>query len=177
MLQRQNSVPVSQPPHQLQQKQQLNNDYYKPNNTNKPPFTSASGQQQQPDFQRKYSLPTNTTAPMQQLSTSSSLSYAPLLSNIIRKQSAPTLTQIPTRISNVVTVTTAANVQQSSNFQQVAQGSPSRARDRNLFEKVPSSIDVMQLAALKGYSTHLCVYRFNFIVTLLMLTYPYNSLF
>lgn len=159
MLQRQSSAPVSQPPHHHpQQQQQQFNDFYKPNNVNKPPITSASGQQQQqqPDFQRKYSLPTSTTAPLQQPphSSASSSSYAPLLSNIIRKQSAPTLTPIPTRISNVVTLTTTANVQQSNNFQQVAHGSPSRARDRNLFEKVPSSIDVMQLAALKGYSTH-----------------------
>ena len=156
MLQRQSSAPASQPPTHPQQQQQPFNDFYKPNNVNKPPTTSASGQQ--PDFQRKYSLPTNTTVPLQQQQqhqptpSSASSSYAPLLSSIIRKQSAPSLTPIPTRISNVITVTTStASVQQLNNFQQVAHGSPSRARDRNLFEKVASSIDVMQLAALKGF--------------------------
>jgi hypothetical protein len=77
---------------------------------------------------------------------------------MIRKQSAPAITSFP--------ATTAAqnpmNVQQSSstsaqfnnNFQQVVHGSPSRARDRNLFDKVPLNQDALiqiQLPFLKGY--------------------------
>lgn len=171
LLQRQNSAPVSQPP--PQQQQQQFNDFHKPNNVNKPPsITSVSGQQQQqqqPDFQRKYSLPINSTAPLQlqqpppsssALTTTSSSSHAPqILSNIMaRKQSAPTLTSIPATNSNIASAINIAKIQQQqqqqqqlNNFQQVVHGSPSRARDRNLFEKVPSSQDVMQLPLLKGY--------------------------
>lgn len=68
---------------------------------------------------------------------------APTLSfpQILRKQSAPT-------IHPMVSTT-----QQQQHFLQQSHGSPSRARDRNNFDKVPSNQDVQQLPQLKGGST------------------------
>ena len=57
--------------------------------------------------------------------------------NIVRKQSAPAITP-------------SQSVLQSQS--QIQQGSPSRARDRNLFDKVCLSQDVTQLPLLKGCS-------------------------
>lgn len=170
LLQRQNSAPVVQP----QQQQQQFNDFYKPNNVNKPStITSATGQQQ-PDLQRKYSLPMNSTAvsqqsfalpsqPSQSTNTTSS-SYSQPMANIIRKQSAPTITSFPITTSSAVaskvqqpssSAVTSVQQQFNNNFQQVVHGSPSRARDRNLFDKVPLNQDALiqiQLPLLKGYS-------------------------
>lgn len=172
LLQRQNSAPAVQP---QQQQQTQYNDFHKPNNVNRPPpITSASGQQQ-PDLQRKYSLPMSTTSasqpfvpqhqpPQSQSTITTSSSYnPPILSNMVRKQSAPAITSFPT---TTAASQSSASVQQppstssqqqqfNNNFQQVVHGSPSRARDRNLFDKVPLNQDALiqiQLPLLKGYS-------------------------
>ncbi len=161
MLQRQNSAPVVQP--QQQQPSQFN-DFYKPNNVNKAPSTASSGgQQQPPEIQRKYSLP--NTAIQQQSSASTvkipSSYNSSVLSNI-RKQSAPAITSFPAESTSTITtsiqqpllLSTSSQQQLNNNFQQVAHGSPSRARDRNLFDKVPLNQDALiqiQLPLLKGY--------------------------
>lgn len=158
LLQRQNSAPSVQP-------QQIN-DFYKPNNVNK--VTSASSHQQQhhqPELQRKYSLPMNATAasqsfvpPHSSITTSSSYN-PPHLTNMIRKQSAPTISSYPATTSSGVQQQPSSTSQQfNNNFQQVVHGSPSRARDRNLFDKVPLNQDALiqiQLPLLKGYPKNL----------------------
>jgi hypothetical protein len=142
LLQRQNSAPT-QP--QQQQQNQLNGDLYKPNNANKAvatsnppshhPTPSTAG-----EIHRKYSLPMNTVPSQPLIPTTS---YNPLM---MRKQSAPNLHPI-----------TSAQQQQFQQQQQQQQqplhGSPSRARDRNTFDKIPSSQDVQQLPLLKGGSS------------------------
>lgn len=73
------------------------------------------------EIHRKYSLPMNTMPKL-------SASFNPLLA---RKQSAP-------------------NIQPISAVKQLPHSSPSRARDRNNFDKVPTAQDVQQLPLLKG---------------------------
>jgi hypothetical protein len=122
LLQRQNSAP--QPPHQ----QQNGGNFYKANNVQKTVASSAPPSHQPipstaGEIQRKYSLPMNT------------LSSQPIVSftqQMMRKQSAPSISS------------------QQQQFQQQPHGSPSRARDRNQFDKTPTSQDVQQLKPLKG---------------------------
>lgn len=59
---------------------------------------------------------------------------------LMRKQSAPTIHPM-------------VSAQQQQQFVQQSHGSPSRARDRNTFDKVPCNQDVQQLPLLKGGST------------------------
>ncbi|KAL7036701.1 hypothetical protein ACKWTF_008903 [Chironomus riparius] len=95
-------------------------------------MTSSSGQ---PDLQRKYSLPVNSKPMHPMIPTPHNLAqqfHPP--PNIVRKQSAPAITP-------------SQSVLQSQS--QIQQGSPSRARDRNLFDKVCLSQDVTQLPLLK----------------------------
>lgn len=152
LLQRQNSAPTGQqqPQQQQQQTQQASqqnsfNDFYKINNVNKPQNTTSG----QPDLQRKYSLPVNTTPTQSIVPTTSTQNITlqqhtqqqavQLPKSILRKQSAPAITS-----SHSV-------IQSQQQQSQIQQGSPSRARDRNTFDKVPSSQDVVQLPLLKGY--------------------------
>lgn len=86
------------------------------------------------EIQRKYSLPMNTLS--NQPMVSSSLSFNP---SLIRKQSAP-------------------NIHPISSVKQQPHSSPSRARDRNNFDKVPTAQDVQQLSLLKGYLSIRTVY-------------------
>lgn len=140
ILQRQNSAPAPQQQHHPSPSQnQLNGDFYKPNNVNKTvaqstpashhPTPSTAG-----EIHRKYSLPMNTmsTQPMAPQSS---------FPQMMRKQSAPTIHPI-------------AATQQQQQFLQQSHGSPSRARDRNSFDKVPSNQDVQQLPLLKGGSSN-----------------------
>lgn len=135
ILQRQNSAPT--PQQQQQHVNQLNGDFYKPNNVHKSvaqsnppshhPTPSTAG-----EIHRKYSLPMNSMSSQPMVSTSS---FNPLM---MRKQSAPTIHPIAQS--------------QQQHFMQQPHGSPSRARDRNNFDKVPSNLDVQQLPPLKGFS-------------------------
>lgn len=135
LLQRQNSAPQSQQQQQQQQTTQFN-DIYKINNVNKHPITTSSGQ---PDLQRKYSLPVNSL-PMQPTTSPHNLAHqVHPPPNIVRKQSAPAITPSQSVLQS-----------QSHQQSQIQQGSPSRARDRNLFDKVSSNQDVTQLPLLKG---------------------------
>lgn len=139
ILQRQNSAPAPQQHHPSPSQNQLNGDFYKPNNVNKTvaqstpashhPTPSTAG-----EIHRKYSLPMNTmsTQPMAPQSS---------FPQMMRKQSAPTIHPI-------------AATQQQQQFLQQSHGSPSRARDRNSFDKVPSNQDVQQLPLLKGGSSN-----------------------
>jgi hypothetical protein len=167
LLQRQNSAPTSQqqqpppPPQQQQQTQNQFNDFFKPNNSaSKPPTAAASSSSSghPVDLQRKYSLPMNTivSQPSTASAVPSSQPPSAIFSqpsaiqppiNIIRKQSAPTLssTHHPLTIQPPAIIT-----QSQSQFQAGQHGSPSRARDRNLFDKVPTNSDVIQLPFLKG---------------------------
>lgn len=131
ILQRQNSAPTQQQQHQNVSQ---NGDFYKPNNivqktvapSNPTPSTAS-------EIQRKYSLPMNTM-PSQPLVPATSFNPP-----MMRKQSAPTIQSM------------APSQQQFVQQQQmIPHGSPSRARDRNYFDKVPSSQDVQQLPLLKG---------------------------
>ena len=79
------------------------------------------------ELQRKYSLPMSSQPLIP------ATSFNPLM---MRKQSAPTIQSM-------------APSQQFVQHQP-PHGSPSRARDRNYFDKVPSSQDVQQLPLLKG---------------------------
>ncbi|KAG5682375.1 hypothetical protein PVAND_011731 [Polypedilum vanderplanki] len=152
LLQRQNSAPTTQ---QTQQNQ--SNDFFKPNNVNKLSsvnnvisVTTSSGQ---PDLQRKYSLPMSTISSQSTASTVSSTisqssssqqqgSSVHLPFNIVRKQSAPTISSTISFIQTPVTMT-------QSQLQVAQHSSPSRARDRNLFDKIPTNSDVTQLTLLK----------------------------
>lgn len=82
----------------------------------------------------------NSTTSQPLLPTTSYNTQHHPLPNIVRKQSAPAIAPSPI---------TLAQSQHQQQFQQ-AHGSPSRARDRNLFDKVPSNQDVVQLPMLKG---------------------------
>lgn len=141
ILQRQNSAPAPQHQHQ----QQNGGDFYKPNNVHKTVASSAPPSHQQPtpstagEIHRKYSLPMNTLSSQPMVSTSS---FSQLL---MRKQSAPSIQSM------------APSQQQ---LQQQPHGSPSRARDRNQFDKIPTNQDVQQLTPLKGLA-----------IDFLMLTY------
>lgn len=138
ILQRQNSAPIAQQHHQGQQQQQnqMNGDFYKPNNVHKTVAQSVSTSQHNPmqttvgEIHRKYSLPMNTMPTQPMVPTSS---YNPPM---MRKQSAPTIHPIAPS--------------QQQQFQQPPHGSPSRARDRNTFDKLPTAQDVQQLPLLKG---------------------------
>jgi hypothetical protein len=145
ILQRQNSAPT--PQHQPNVSQ--NGDFYKPNNTihktaaaPHPPASTAA------ELQRKFSLPMNTM-PSQPLIPASSFNPP-----MMRKQSAPTIQSM------------APSQQQFVQQQMVPHGSPSRARDRNYFDKVPSSQDVQQLPLLKGGSlfSFLCSIFFCYLI-------------
>ena len=140
LLQRQNSAPQTQQQQQQAQQNQFN-DMYKINNVNKPPITTASSGHQ-PELQRKYSLPVNST-PMHPIIPSTSPHSQPQQVqppiSIMRKQSAPAITPSQSILHS-----------QSQQQSQIQQGSPNRARDRNLFDKVSSSQDVVQLPPLKG---------------------------
>ena len=141
ILQRQNSAPTQQQQHHPSPSQnQLNGDFYKPNNVNKSvaqsnssshhPTPSTAG-----EIHRKYSLPMNTMPSQPMVPTSS-------FPQLMRKQSAPTIhPMVPSQ------------QHQQQQFMQQAQASPSRARDRNNFDKVPCNQDVQQLPLLKGGST------------------------
>lgn len=105
-------------------------EFFKPKNP--PPVPSTAG-----EIHRKYSLPMNSLS-AQPMAPNSLLNH-----QMIRKQSAPTI----------------QSMAPSQQFQQPPQGSPSRARDRNNFDKLPSSQDVQQLPPLKGVANddaHLC---------------------
>lgn len=149
ILQRQNSAPSAQQNQQQQQQHQQNqlngDNFYKPNNINKPPVVQSTSN----EIQRKYSLPMSSTTAMPsitQATPSSALHQHQFQqSTILRKQSAPSM----------------ASTQVQFQFQDVQpaiiHGSPNRARDRNLFDKMPSSQDVQQLQLLKGAIAHLHV--------------------
>lgn len=83
--------------------------------------------------------------------------YNPLMA---RKQSAPTIHPI-------------AQASQQPQFQpQQPHASPSRARDRNQFDKIPPSQDVQQLPLLKGGSSMLTlVFRLRSCVPLPFFVY------
>lgn len=130
ILQRQNSTPAqqSQAPgqnHPTGEFAKLNKNASQPMPSSHRIIPSAAG-----EIHRKFSLPMNTMPPQQMVATSS---LNPLM---MRKQSAPTIHPI------------APSSQQQ--FQQPPQLSPIRARDRNNFDKVPSTQDVQQLPLLKG---------------------------
>jgi hypothetical protein len=171
LLQRQNSAPTSQQPPQSHQNQTQSqnqfNDFFKPNNVNKQPTTVASGgaaitsSPGPPDLQRKYSLPMSTIASqssiapaipptMSQPSSTFNKQHQQALliqppHHMMRKQSAPTIssTLLSSQAPAIIT-------QSQTQYQAVQHGSPSRARDRNLFDKVPTNLDVTQLPPLKG---------------------------
>lgn len=136
LLQRQNSAPAQ--PQQPQN--QPNGDLYKPNNANKTVASSNPPHHPTPstagEIHRKFSLPMNTVPSQPLIPTTS---YNPLM---MRKQSAPNLHPI-----------TSAQQQQFQPPPQQQHGSPSRARDRNAFDKVPPNQDVQQLPLLKGGSS------------------------
>lgn len=131
ILQRQNSAPTQQQS-QAPTQNQSNGDFFKLNKTVAQPVPSA--QRPTPstagEIHRKFSLPMNTLSSQPMVATSS---YMPPM---MRKQSAPTIHPI------------VSSSQQQ--FQQQPHSSPSRARDRNNFDKVPLIQDVQQLPFLKG---------------------------
>jgi hypothetical protein len=134
ILQRQNSAPTVQQHHQNVTQ---NGDFYKPNNVvHKTVASAAPPSSHHPtpstagELQRKFSLPMNTMSSQPMIPASS------FSQQLMRKQSAPTIQSM------------APSQQQL--MQQAPHGSPSRARDRNNFDKVPSSQDVQQLSLLKG---------------------------
>jgi hypothetical protein len=154
LLQRQNSAPTTQ---QQQQQNQLN-DLYKPNNVNRPSIANTSASGQQPELQRKYSLPMNTTVTQPTVlpnTSSSSLSNATYSqaaqppSHIMRKQSAPAI--VPSTMLGQAQHTQPISSQQQQQLQNQIHGSPNRARDRNLFDRLPLNQDVVQLPLLKGH--------------------------
>jgi hypothetical protein len=139
ILQRQNSAPTPQHPNVSQ-----NGDFYKPNNTihktaaaPHPPASTAA------ELQRKFSLPMNTMSSQPLIPATS---FNPPM---MRKQSAPTIQSMA-----------------PSQQQMLPHGSPSRARDRNYFDKVPSSQDVQQLPLLKGGSLFSFLCSISFVVCL-----------
>lgn len=129
ILQRQNSAPTQQ-----QQQQPQNGDFYgKPSNVHRPVASSAPSHatpSTASEIHRKYSLPMST------LSSQSMVSASSFSQQMMRKQSAPTIQSM------------------EQQFQQQPHGSPSRARDRNSFDKAPSNQDVQQLPLLKGGFKH-----------------------
>lgn len=131
ILQRQNSAPAPQNT-QTATQNHTSGDFFKLGKTaaqempsSHRPTSSTAG-----EIHRKFSLPMNTMPSQPMVATSSY--NAP----VMRKQSAPTIHPI------------APSSQQQ--FQQQSHGSPSRARDRNNFDKVPSTQEVQQLSLLKG---------------------------
>jgi hypothetical protein len=141
LLQRQNSAP-SQPQQHHSAQNQLNGDLYKPNNANKTVASSNPPPPQQSapptaEIHRKYSLPMNTVPSQPLIPTTS---FNPLM---MRKQSAPNLHPITSTQQQQFQ-------QQQQQQQQTSHGSPSRARDRNAFDKIPPNQDVQQLPLLKG---------------------------
>lgn len=139
ILQRQNSAPTV--PQNHQPSNQLNGDFYKPNNIQKTVAQSApSAHQPTPstagEIHRKYSLPMNTmpSQPMVPSSYTQRKQSAPII-HPIAQSSQPPLFQPQQQLQHQL---------------QPPHGSPSRARDRNQFDKVPTSQDVQQLPFLKG---------------------------
>jgi hypothetical protein len=138
ILQRQNSAPTQQ--QQQQQQQPINGDFYKPNSNNNAAPKSQPTPSTAGEIHRKYSLPMNT------LATQPMIPATTFQQQMMRKQSAPTIQSI------------APSQQQFQ--QQQPHGSPSRARDRNQFDKIPPNQDVQQLPLLKGgFDAHFIYFR------------------
>lgn len=125
ILQRQNSAPNQQQP----VANQINGDFYKPGNVHRTAAPSHATPSTAGEIHRKYSLPMSTLSSQPMVSASS------FSQQMMRKQSAPSIQSMTSS---------------QQHFQQQPHGSPSRARDRNNFDKAPSNQEVQQLPLLKG---------------------------